>query len=487
MSGSGERQVLLKGFLINISGNISRILRPAFIFLMTKFYSVEVFAAFSVSLAIVEFLQSLALFGMEDACFKYVPGRIRDREKLHTTIRTVVGFVFITSVGFVIGMYALAPLIQKHYFRSGNIWPALPLMLPLVATVSLSRILLAHTRALKRMEYHVLTLDFLEPINMVLFLVIFYFIPLTHKIGPFIAYPAASAVSLVLATYFFTTKFPVSWGALFEALSFDTRVVRYSLYLGGMNVLAGGLRKIDLLIAGYFLKAKEVGVYALAVEIAYMFGKIRTAFNPILSPVISELHYNGEFEKLGKSYRHSSFLIFLFSTPVLLTFLIYGKNVLFLFGSAYGGAYGALVVLSIAHFISNSLGQAFQVTAIVGKPAYSLGAATFDLVVRSICGFLFIPAWGIMGAALSTSAGTALSKIPLVYYLRKRFRVWPFIKVQWVTLVLAAVLALVIEWSISLLPIELNYVVELIVFLVPFIGIYFFLIYRWTLRHEEDW
>lgn len=463
---------LVKGFIINIFGNISRATRPVFIFLLARLYSVEVFSLFSISLAIVEFLHSISIFGLEDACYKFVPPNVKKKELLPVTRTLIISAFSLSFILFFLTLLFL-PYLRTHYIKSADISLPLKFTLVLLLTQGLSKIFLAHTKALKIMEYSMLTMDVIEPLNILLFFLLFYFIPYTKPYAPYMAYPSASIITLFISFYFYAKEFKLQSSVILGKPLIRGDVLKYSFLLGATNIMSGGLKKVDIIIAGYFLDVFYVGIYSLSFEVANMFMKIRTAFNPILSPIISEHHSRNEKEKAFERLKQSEYIAFVMSAPVLFTYIFAGKQILSLFGKDYNLSYIPLLILSGGQFINNFLGQVYQFVAITGKPHMSAMVSFFDLFTRTLFCFLLIPYFGIKGAALGTATGNALSKLPLLLYIKKTFNRFPFIKEQILDFSFAGVLALFLYLVIYFNPLFVREIYRLIIFLLLYTGIYF--------------
>jgi O-antigen/teichoic acid export membrane protein len=95
--------------------------------------------------------------------------------------------------------------------------------------------------------------------------------------------------------------------------------------------------------------------------------------------------------------------------------ILFGPVLLRLFGAGYEGGETVLVVLGVAGLVGTGVGPVDVVLLMAGRSGWNLGTTALALAVNIVLNILFVPRWGVTGAALAWSASILCSNlIPLV-------------------------------------------------------------------------
>ncbi len=159
--------------------------------------------------------------------------------------------------------------------------------------------------------------------------------------------------------------------------------------------------RFDMFLVGYFLGAKAVGLYAVAVLIAETLWYLSSSVGNVLLPSFGQMERKARIALLQKVLRHifwiSAFMIFiLFLVDRPLIGLLFGRDFLPSV-SALRGLYLGVVALSLAKIISSYL-------LAEGKPNVTKNIALAGFVTNVALNLWWIPKIGILGAALASSA-----------------------------------------------------------------------------------
>jgi O-antigen/teichoic acid export membrane protein len=179
----------------------------------------------------------------------------------------------------------------------------------------------------------------------------------------------------------------------------------------------------DTLVAGFFLGAADLGAYAAARKLTGLIGFGLLAINSIAAPLIAELHAQGRRQELQRMITRASQGLFIFTLPVGGVVLIWGREILGLFGAEFVKSYTALAVLVVGQVVTSLTGPVGHLMVMTGhqRPAalIAAGAAALNLILNAV----LIPHWGLTGAGLAATT-TALSWNAAMYvYVRSRLEV----------------------------------------------------------------
>jgi O-antigen/teichoic acid export membrane protein len=186
-------------------------------------------------------------------------------------------------------------------------------------------------------------------------------------------------------------------------------------------LLANGIVVINMqatsIILGTLRESKLVGVYSVANQGAGLILFVYWAANNALAPAFARLHVKGETERLQQLTTSSARLILLFSLPIMLALVVFGRYFLAIFGSAFTRAYGALLILCVGQVVNAATGSGGWLLVMTGherEAAWGSGIAALANVGSNL---VFVPLWGLNGAALAATGSYILQNLLLTWYV----------------------------------------------------------------------
>lgn len=206
----------------------------------------------------------------------------------------------------------------------------------------------------------------------------------------------------------------------------DAQLSRFLCLSGPMmltSLMMVTLAQIDVLMLGYFLPEKDVGVYTVAVRLAVAASLLMMAINTFFSPLLTKIISEASLERASKLFNRVSVLMGGFSLCVFFAFFIFGKYVLgYVFGEEALAAYFSLMILSGGKVVASMCGP-------VGHTLNMMGKQKANFYINSACGlaniylnYIFIPLYGIEGAAFSTALSIALKNIFSLIIVKRLFQ-----------------------------------------------------------------
>ena len=176
--------------------------------------------------------------------------------------------------------------------------------------------------------------------------------------------------------------------------------------------------RADMLLVGYFLLDKDVGMYAIAVAFASVFQMIPRAISTVTYPMISENYgkklYQANEILTNKTIKYS--LAILSILAILLIF--FAKDIIsWLLSPEFLPAVVPLTILVLAMVFSGSLASTGGVFSAAGRPDLAFKINLAKLMPNIGLDILLIPMFGIIGAAIGTAASILVGTV-LGIYLR---------------------------------------------------------------------
>jgi hypothetical protein len=112
--------------------------------------------------------------------------------------------------------------------------------------------------------------------------------------------------------------------------------------------------------------------------------------------------------------------------PLYLLAVIYGPEVLSLFGHSYQAGHMVVIILGLTMLLWAACGQVDTVLVTAGRSGWSLANGLMALIVNVGLDVLLIPRYGITGAAIGWSAAIVVSNLTPLAQLAFRYRLHPF-------------------------------------------------------------
>jgi O-antigen/teichoic acid export membrane protein len=165
-----------------------------------------------------------------------------------------------------------------------------------------------------------------------------------------------------------------------------------------------------------------VGYYAIAVKLATLTSFVLNAVNSMAGPKFSELFHSNKIDELFYVAKKSTKLIFWTTTPILLGFVILGRPILnTAFGQGFTVAYPALVLLVLGQFIHSISGATGLFMNMTGNQSVFRNTVFIAAIANVGINFLFIPPYGINGAATAAMISLMTWNIAALGYIKIKF------------------------------------------------------------------
>jgi O-antigen/teichoic acid export membrane protein len=174
---------------------------------------------------------------------------------------------------------------------------------------------------------------------------------LSSRDGLIIAYVVSIAAGLATAFWRLYRNYglPEGWRPKPAGL---LAVARQNVPLAAADAIEWGSRRLDIAILGLFVAPYYVGVYYVAQQVASLPQKLKTSFDPILAPVITQRLAEGDKAAVARQVRQVGFWIIAAQAGIGLSLGIPGEAVMGLVGPAFVGGTAALAFLLAAEVVA---------------------------------------------------------------------------------------------------------------------------------------
>ena len=380
---------------------------------------------FSFSALIATFMP----FGMNSITLKYFP-YFRNKDKGHygffmfMLLLPLAGFVVIGTLlwllkGFIIAQYVTQAALFTEYFYY---------VFPLTFFLSLISVLNAYSYSLFKTSFPGLLSEVIVRL-LSISLFTLYFIKQIDLDAFVLLFTAIYGLQLiVLLVYIFiidTPSLKVDQAFLMEQK--PIQMLKYGLLLSFAAISSLGLKYLDVVMLGKYVPLSMVGIYAICAFIPAVIEAPLGALEKIGLAKISEAWSKNNLSEIKEIYFKSSKYLFLAGG---LLFLVINLNLdsLFLMIPKEEFAIGKYVVLiiSIGSLLNMATGVNDSVIYTSHKYMFGTYLLMFLFALAFVNNLIFIPLYGINGAAFATALSALLYNAIKYLFIWKNFKLQPF-------------------------------------------------------------
>ncbi len=475
--GKEDMATLAKGGRTNTLGFIIRALGGIpFLFIGYRLYGVDEMGRFAAAFVIIEIFALICALGEKRGLAQRLTEGAQDEEGPPANL---VFDGMLTSFLFSLVACAILMVFPVIIFPSGtnsefDIW-----MIAAIPAFALTEILLAAQAYKYDIATTVRARAIVEPWTKSIMVGVLFFVPVVSAGGLALAYLASLYAALFTALYSFlrTYGLPKGWRPRGSYLS---KMTARALPLIGADVIERGTRLLDVFLLGQSASAGAVGIYFFAKEVVSVPQKLKTSFEPILSPVITKNLKIGNMTAIAAQVQQVGFWIIALQLGIALALAIPGEAVMGLGGPAIVGGTGALALLLAAEVIASMAVVSESVLVYIARKrnlAVSIGIITLQGVLT--VGFILLAerlgldeGYKAAGAALALFIALGISSLIKATILRTLLKA-PVSNLRW-ALVWATGPAVVVGFVFTLLPEWM----ELVFGIPAILATYLFVIWR---------
>ena len=464
-----DMAALAKGGRTNTMGFVIRLIaRVPFILIATRLYGAEALGRFASALVLIEVLALVCSLGEK----RGLAQRLTEDGPHHGNPygEPEVNLVFDGIVLALLwsGVAALALyLFPAPMFPSGMNSPYDLWLIATIPAFALTEIMLAAQAYKYDIATTVRTRAIVEPWVISIAAGVFFYITPLRDFGLALAFIVSIFAGLITAAipFFRTYGLPKDWTPSGRAM---LKQSSRAFPLIGADAIERGTRLLDIFILGLIASPVAVGIYYAAQQIASLPQKLKTSFEPILSPVITKNLKSGNLGAIAAQVRQVGFWIIAVQLAIALALAIPGEAIMGVWGPDYVAGTAALAFLLAAEVAASMAVVSESVLVYIARKrnlAISVGvltlqaALTFGLIIgmeRFAAEFgLDVDGFATAGPALALFLALSVSSLVKALVLRSLLKA-PVSNWRW-GLVWATGPAVLVGFAFTQLPQSLEW------------------------------
>jgi O-antigen/teichoic acid export membrane protein len=426
--GIVQRQALLNT-IINYVGVVVGFVNIVVLFPM--FLSEDEFGLTRLTLSLATAMAQLSSFGVHRIAVKFFPV-YRTQEGQNNGLLRILFLVSMVGFALVAGIYFLIKTqLLQYYEDDSQLFADYYVWVPLSAFGLLLFIVLeSFLQALRKTVFTNLLRNVIIRIHWLFVLLLYYWGYCTFF----------QFMILYLLGYFITSALCLVQLKLSNELSLDknrqyTRkrllkpLINYGLYSLLSGITAMLITNIDLLMIGALMpedKLKNVGIYAVAVYIASVIYIPSNALSRIAAPIIAYDWKKRNLKKVEEFYKKSSLIL------IFLGGIIYGcialniNEILSLLQPEFVAAKYVILILGAARLFDMAAGVNSVILVVTRFYRAETVIAILLVILVVVTNLIFIPIYGINGAAIATAGVFLFFNVVAFAYIQIKLKMHPF-------------------------------------------------------------
>ncbi len=406
---------------------------------IVQIFGFRYFGLLIMGLRTTELTRIFSSIGMPKGGMRFLSMAVTSREKrgeIPGILFTCLCVPLAIGIPMATALYALSPMISNHLLNAPLLTPYLRILAIAVPFAIVTHLGIDLSRAFRTTKYAVLIENILLPAGrfglfLLLFLILcnFYSAVLATTFAYMLGTVAAFGVIHKLLRRFYGREWqPVNFLRQCRPGNFRLDIVRYSLPLflsGCSGILLGST---DILMLGYFKNPEAVGIYGAALTMATTFSTIMIrSMHSTFAPVIAGEFGRGNRDGMKAVYFANVRWMFYVALPFTAVMVLAREPILLAYGKgALVKAGWVIAILSLGQMLNCVTGGGGHLLSMTGQQMKELMVNLLSVAINIVLNFLFIPRYGIIGAAWATTLSQITLNILPLLIVRHIYGLQPF-------------------------------------------------------------
>ena len=236
-------------------------------------------------------------------------------------------------------------------------------------------------------------------------------------------------VNVVILTYYLikSSNFKFEFGfPLFPDKLIAKKMQLYGLVTLLTSSAAILVNRIDIIMLGYFLELENIAFYSVAFFMATLIHIPARSILQIVKPIIAKSWVEQDFKEISSLYKKSALIQMFFGILLFIGIWMSLEDFLIYVPEKYRGIEWVFFYLGLAKLIDVSSGVNGAILATSEKYLFDLYTNIFLIIITVTTNIIFIPFYGITGAAIATTISIFTHNVIKLIAVYHFFKIHPF-------------------------------------------------------------
>ncbi len=416
----------IKGAIWSYLGVAIGFITTAYIY--PNYLTPEIVGLFALLLAWSNLFAQFSALGFHGVIARLFP-RFRDKEKGHNGFVFIAFMVMLTGFSlFLITFWLIRPwLVESNLEKSALFAQYVNLLVPLTFLALLFTFLDSFNKMLYDAVLGALLNEFVQRISILLILLLYIMGWLTPH-GLILAY--AAVIGLKGAFLFFYLLFRRELNFKPQLGFVDKDLKREMLSVAIYSILTGVgfsiVFQIDKIIINQVMGLSATGVYTIAFYIGTLVVIPSRTLLRISGTLIAESFKKDDLDNIATIYRKSCINQFIIGAFLFGGIWINIDNILEILGPDYAGGKWVICFIGLGYLIDMATGANGHIISYSKYYRMALWLLLTLVAIMAVLMFVFIPVWGIVGAAAAIALAFLCNNFMKFLFVKVRFGMQPF-------------------------------------------------------------
>jgi len=459
----GRLVKVARGGGITLVGKIfTNVTRVIIAFIVPRLLGAEQYGMYQLSLNTITVLAAIVVLGLDGALVRFLAIYVSrgDKERTWGTILFGVGLPLVLGSVVSIGLFAFSYQVAERVFHDVSMAPLLQVASVIIPLSISGDTLIGAVRGFKNMKYPVIAKFIAQPLVKVVLIGVVAIMGL-RVMHAVVIFGIGELIAALMLIYYLNRLFPLKIPITAARVDLAA-IIKFSVpdFMAGlMDIFRAN---IQVLLIGSLGSFTGVGIFTVANQLNMVGHDFYSSINTAAKPYIAELHDRRETQQLQKIYQVANKWSLIVNVPFFLAMILFPVQILAIFGKSFQSGVLALIIMAFASLVDVVTGMGGAILNMTGYTRLKLLNNITGLSVSLVLNVLLIPAYGVVGAAISALAVMIVLnavRIAQVYYILHLF---PY-NATFVKPVLASLIAYAVVYLFSkLYPID-AYLIHLLV------------------------
>ncbi|APS39507.1 Membrane protein involved in the export of O-antigen and teichoic acid [Salegentibacter agarivorans] len=252
-------------------------------------------------------------------------------------------------------------------------------------------------------------------------------------------------------------------------------VLKYTSLILIAGSVATALLDLDKVMIEYFMPIENVAIYGIAIYIATVISVPQKAMHQITNPMTAEFLNTKNKKSLEELYKKSSLNLLIVSLLIFILIITNVKQLYELIPDEYELSILVVLLISLVKLYDNLLGNNNSILFNSDYYRIVLFIGVLLVFVAFVLNLIFIPSFGIEGAAIASFIAFFIYNSSKIWLVHKKFNFLPFTSKTWLVLFTGITLSIGFYfWDFGFHPI-LNIALKSILIGISYVGLAYFL------------
>ncbi len=222
--------------------------------------------------------------------------------------------------------------------------------------------------------------------------------------------------------------------------AFRKEIIVVSLYgiIAGISGIA--LVNIDKIMVNEYLGLSAAGIYSIAFYFGTLVQIPNRAMSKISSTLIAEFWKGEDYDSIHDLYKKSSISQYILGGWIFLGIAVNTSNIFHFLPPEYASGKWVILIIGAANLVIMLSGMSTQIIATSSAYKWQNWLMIILLVLVIFTNMIFIPVFGLTGAALAAFISILITSLIRFILIRKIFGFQPYnVKFLWLTIIIVSV------------------------------------------------